>query len=119
MEFDSTKIDTIEASVYYADVKKDRYFVKISFFGTGMYINSFKVQPSKYEGQKYWVQQPTHQQGGGWTPTVDFEKEHPLWEVIEQKALDAVNAYKENGSDKKPTGLSRYDSAITIEDIPF
>lgn len=84
----------IEAEVYFSDPLKDRYFIKISFLGTGMYINSFSVQPSKFEDSPYWLQPPKHRQGMRWIPTVDFAKGYPLWQIIEEKAIKAVEQYK-------------------------
>ena len=82
----------IEAEVYHADFTKRRYFVKVHFVGMGMYINSFSVQPSIRE-KGLWVSPPTHPQGGKYTTTVDFDKNKPLWRVVEKKSLEAVNVF--------------------------
>ena len=118
-------LQEIEADVYYGDADKDRYYVKITFVGTGMYINSFSVQPSKYENQPYWVQPPKHlQRGKGWTPTVDFDKSYPIWNVIEHKALEAVKRYKQEATQdfaasKDDVIVDIPDGPITLDDIPF
>lgn len=112
----------IEAVVYYHDPNKERYFVKITFVELGMFINSFSVQPSKYEGQPLWVQPPKHRQRNGFTPTVDFDKSYPLWEVIEQKALEAVGQFNDTNtnSDGKDTLVEAENGeVISLKDIPF
>jgi hypothetical protein len=117
-----TDPNTIEAEAYYYDPAKDRFFIKISFLGTGMYINSFSVQPSKYEDKPIWVQPPKHRQGSGWTPTVDFVKSYPLWRIIEQKAIEATKHYKaeEKRVSKKDTVIRDIpDGPINLDDIQF
>ena len=105
-------ISDVEATVYYGDLKQDRYFVKISFIGTGVHINSFSVTKSQFN-DGWWVQPPKHRQGQRWTSTVDFDKSYPLWEEIEKRAIRAVELYKNGGE----SGVE--DKPITLEDIPF
>lgn len=117
-----TEPTSIEAEVYYHDPNKERYFVKITFAELGMFINSFSVQPSKYEGQPLWVQPPKHRQRNGYTPTVDFDKSYQLWEVIEQKALDAVaqfNNTNTNSGGKDTLVETENGEVINLKDIPF
>jgi len=114
----------IEAEVYFSDPVKERYFVKITFLGTGMYINSFSVQTSQFEGKPYWVQPPKHRQGARWVPTVDFDKSYDLWQIIEIKALSAVEDYRNNKpavtSNSKDIVLTDIsDEPIDLSDIPF
>jgi hypothetical protein len=113
---------TIEAEAYYYDPAKDRFFIKITFLGTGMFINSFSVQPSKFEDKPYWVQPPKHRQGGGWTPTVDFDKSYPLWGIIEDKAINAAKHYKaeeQRFSKKDKVVEVNEDEPINLDNIPF
>ncbi len=112
----------IEATVYHSNPVKDNYYVKIAFLGTGMYINSFSVQPSKFESKPYWVQPPKHWQGNKWVPTVDFEKSYDLWKIIETKCLDAVKAYSGPTITRKSNDVVLEDiddGPIDLSDIPF
>lgn len=107
----------IEAEVYFSDPIKDMYFVKVSFIGTGMFINSFSVMPSKYDGNEYWLQAPKHRQGTRYVPTVDFAKGYPLWKIVETKAFEAVKQFK---SDRSPIPNSSRDIVLTdISDEPI
>ena len=109
----------IEAEVYFYDHTKERFFVKITFVGMGMYINSFSIQASKFENQEYWVQPPKHRQGKGWTPTVDFDKGYQLWHIIEKKAVEAVKYYLSDEA-KEPTKDRVYpvlDEPISLDNI--
>lgn len=119
MQIDPT---AITAEVYFCDPEKERFFVKVSFEGTGMWINSFSVTTSKYEGMEWWVQPPAHRQGGGFVPTVDFAKGFPLWKIIQDKAIEAVEKCKSNGYSlsKKDKVIEEIpDGPITLDDIPF
>lgn len=112
----------IEAEAYYYDSAKDRYFIKVTFLGTGMYINSFSVQPSKFEGQPLWVQPPKHRQRGGYAPTVDFDKSYPLWKIVEEKAIEATKTYQalNRNSGWKDTVVEDIpDEPINLDDIEF
>ncbi len=111
--------EDIEAEVYQADKAKDRYFIKVTFVGTGMYINSFSVMPSNYGG--YWVQPPKHRKGVRWGDTVEFDQSYPLWEIIQRKALDAVERYKNEQSANTQMADKVYDvpeGPINLDDIP-
>lgn len=122
MALEPTSLQEIEANVYYGDTSKDRYYVKITFVGIGVYANSFSVMPSKFEDQPYWVQPPKHlQKGKGWTPTIDFDKSYPIWEEIERKAIEAVELYKQNDSPTtKDVVLQQLSKEpISLDDIPF
>lgn len=122
MDFEPMTLNNIEASVYYGDLSTDRYYVKITFVGIGVFANSFSVMPSKFENQPYWVQPPKHlQKGKGWTPTIDFDKSYGLWEIIERKALEAVELYKrEDSSPAKDIVIEDIpEGEITLDDIPF
>jgi hypothetical protein len=115
-------LNNIEAKVYHADLSKDSYFVKVTFEGLGLFINSFSVRPSEYGG--YWVQPPKHYQRKGWTATVDFDKSFGLWQIVESKVLEAVANYS---GDKNQTAKSSKDFVLTdisdepinLDDIPF
>lgn len=111
--------EDIEAEVYQCDKAKDRYFVKVTFVGIGMYINSFSVMPSNYGG--YWVQPPKHRKGANWGDTVEFDQKHyPLWGIIERKALDAVALYKDEPSTKPNVDTVQANPyPINLDDIPF
>jgi hypothetical protein len=112
----------ITAEVYFCDSEKERFFVKVGFEGTGMWINSFSVTTSKYEDVEWWVQAPAHRQNGGFVPTVDFAKGFPLWKIIQDKAIEAVEKCKSNGYSlsKKDTVVEEIpDGPITLDDIPF
>lgn len=114
----------IEATVYTHNPVKDMYYVKIAFLGTGMYINSFSVQKSQYESNPYWVQPPKHYQGNRWVTTVDFETSCDLWKIIEFKALEAVEAFRnekplmsKKSKDVVPEDID--EGPIDLSDIPF
>ena len=122
MALEPTTLQEIEADVYFGDLEKDRYYVKITFVGMGIFVNSFSFMPSKFENQPYWVQPPKHlQKGKGWTPTVDFDKSYPLWEEIERNATEAVELYKRQDSlPVKDVVIEDIpDGPITLDDIPF
>lgn len=113
MGFETAILTEIEASVYYGDLAKDKYFLKISFIGLGIYANSFLVQPTKFDAEsKWWVQPPKHKQGSKWTATIDFDKTYPLWAEIEKKAVDAVELYKR----EQPTSIYKKD--MVYNEIP-
>lgn len=113
----------IDAEVYAHDPNKNRFFIKVSFNGIGMYINSFSVLESKFENQEYWVQPPAHFQGKGWKPTVEFDKTHyPTWNIIEQKCLQAAKDYigeEERVNPPSNTSQILSDEPISLDDIPF
>ena len=111
----------IEAEVYASD-DKNRFYIKVTFNGIGMYINSFAVLPSKFENQEYWVQPPAHRQGAGWKPTIEFDKTHyPTWNIIEQKCLQAVK--DSLGEEARTSKLDKVfepdDKPFTLDDLPF
>ena len=103
-------ITDVEANVYYGDVEQNRYFVKVSLLGTGIHINSISVSVSQIN-DSWWVQPPKHRQGSRYTSTIDFDKSYPLWELIEQRAMEAVELYKNGGKSKASTPV--------LNDIPF
>ncbi len=113
----------IDAEVYAHDEDKNRFYIKVTFNGLGMYINSFAVLPSKFENQEYWVQPPTHRQGTGYKATVEFDKTHyATWNIIEKKCLQAAKDYL--GEEKRvnlPSNTSQIlsDEPISLDDIPF
>lgn len=113
----------IEAEVYAHDEDKNRFYIKVTFNGIGMYINSFSVLPSKFDDQDYWVQPPAHRQGTVWKPTVEFDKTHyATWNIIEKKCLQAVKDTL--GEESRVKGLvsskdSKDDEPINLDDIPF
>jgi hypothetical protein len=115
----------IDAEVYHHDKERNRFYIKVSFTSLGMYINSFVLQPSKYEDQPAWLQPPKHRQGFKWVGTVDFEKSSELWQVIEQKAREAALDYEQNPPMPLPTKKLDVvieeipDGPITLDDIPF
>lgn len=95
-----SELRDIVAEVYAGNVDLEWCYVKISFIGLGMYINSFKVTRSKnFEG--YVVYPPSHsQRGRGLTPSVEFDKSQlQLWSVIERTALQAFTTWKESEGD--------------------
>jgi hypothetical protein len=114
----------IDVQAYHCDLSKERHYVKVTFAGMGMFINSFSVQPSQFENQPLWVQPPKHRQRGGFVPTVDFDKSYPLWQIIEHKARDAVKLC-ENCNDtflnsaRKDTVADVSETILTATDIPF
>lgn len=111
----------VEAEVYHSQPENDRYFVKVSFLGTGMYINSFAVMPGKFD-KPYFVRPPQHWQGRGYARTVDFDKSQQLWHIIEKKALAAVETYK---SELKQAAIDnlpdedKMDEPVDLSSIPF
>lgn len=114
----------IEAEVYHAQADQEHFFVKVTFVGMGMFINSFTVRPSKFEDQTWWVQPPKHRQGKGWTATVDFDKSYPTWGIIEQKVAEAVELYKNSSPPVTPSQKDEVvdvdlDKPITLDDIKF
>lgn len=116
----------IEASVYHGNFEKDMYFVKITFVGIGVYINSFSVMPTKFvdSDARWWVQPPKHRQARGWTPTVDFDKSYGLWSIIEEKAIKAVEQYKKDFVPITKESLDVVledisDEPINLDDLPF
>lgn len=106
----------IEAEAYYKDPSKDRYFVKITFIGLDMFINSFVVQPTRYEGQPLWVQEPKYMKQNKWVAHVEFNKHSKLWKIIEDKARQAVALYKD-----EPVVVETINTGVPInlDDIPF
>lgn len=117
-----TDQSAITADVYYSDPEKERFYVRIAFPDSGMYINSFSVMPSKFEGEKYWVQPPKFRKKGGWGEYVEFNKSSYLWSVIEQKARNAVEEFKKvqpESSTKDTIVEDIPDGPITLDDIPF
>jgi len=115
----SVELEDIEADVYYHDRENERYFVKVIFHGTGMFINSFSVMPSKFEGQGYWVQAPKYRRGGGWANTVEFDRSYPLWGIIERKALEAVDRYKNDPLTEEVDEIFGVpERPISLDDIP-
>jgi hypothetical protein len=111
----------IDVEVYAHDPNKERFFLKVTFNGMGMFINSFSVQPSKFENQEHWVQPPTHRQGQRWTQTVDFDKSYPLWNIIEKKSFQAVKDFlgEEARVAKDKVIEPKDDEPINLDDIPF
>jgi len=88
LEIDPTRIT---ARVYKQSAKGVMY-VKVDFPDLGMYINSFTVQQSqKYEG--LWVQPPKSCVYGKWITILEFSKTSPLWDLIQDAVLRAVDAY--------------------------
>ena len=109
--FHPLTISDIEATVYYGDTQQDRHFVKISFVGAGVHINSFSVSKSQFN-DGWWVQPPKHRQGSRYTSTVDFDKSYPLWQLVEQRAIEAVELYVRGGKPESKATPQKYD-------IPF
>lgn len=118
----SLEKDDIEAFIYHCDAEKDRYYARITFLGIGLFLNSFSVMPSRYEGQEYWVQPPKQKTGVAWKTIAEFDRSYPLWDIIEQKILEAVKHYK---SDMPLPRIKDVvvedipDDPITLDDIPF
>ena len=115
--------DLIEVSVYHYNPVKKNYYVKVSFIGTGMYINSFSVSQSKFDSKPWWVQPPKHFQGNRWVTTVDFDMNYDLWKIIETKAIDAVDNFNNETpiiTKSRDTVLEDIDDGpIDLSDIPF
>lgn len=111
----------IEAEVYVHDKSKNRFFLKITFVEMGMWINSFTVQPSKYEGHDWWVQPPKHRQSKGWTETVDFDKSYQLWNIIQKKSIQAVKDYlgEEARLSKDDTFELDDNEPLNLDEVPF
>lgn len=121
-----TTLTDIEAIVYYGNLEKDMYFVKITFIGIGIFINSFSVLPSKFTdtNKQWWVQPPKHRQVGRWAGTVDFDKSYGLWPIIEEKAIEAVEQYKKDYAPMTNKSLDVVledisDEPINLDDLPF
>jgi hypothetical protein len=79
-----------------------------------MFINSFKVLPSKIEGQEFWVDPPSHRQGSQWKKSVEFDKGYPLWYIIEKKCLKAVK--DEIAEEARVNGQK--DNSVLDDDMP-
>lgn len=120
MQIDESGIDAV---VYVHNEAKNSFYVKIGFNGMGMYINSFAVQPSKFENQEYWVEPPKRpQRGGGFKQIVEFDKSYPLWKIIERKALQAVKDYLAEQArlpQKDVVVEVDIDEPINLDDIEF
>jgi hypothetical protein len=104
----------IDVEVYKPDFDKNRFFVKVIFRDLGMFINSFKVLPSKIDGQDFWVDPPSHRQGSQWKKSVEFNKGEPLWYIIEKKCLKAVK--DEIAEEARVSGLKDNSE---LSDVPF
>lgn len=109
MHIDDTQVT---ADVHYADPKKERYYVRITFEGIGLYINSFSVMPSKRD-DLMWVQQPKFRTGSRYMSHAEFDKSSELWQIIEYKAREAVDNYK---ADNNFNGSSP-SKDVVVEDI--
>lgn len=94
-------LNDVVAEVYTGNLEMDWCYIKITFIGLGMYINSFKVTAStEYEG--YAVYPPRHiQKGRGLVKSVEFESKQNFGKVIEQLALRAAEIWREDDGDTK------------------
>ncbi len=95
-----SELQDIVAEVYAGNVELEWCYVKITFVGLGMYINSFKVTRSKKSGELV-VYPPSHfHKARGLTSTVEFDKSQlQLWFLIERIAVQAYFSWIENDGD--------------------
>lgn len=101
---------TISAEIYNYDPVRERYYVKLKFHQA--YICGIVVQPSIQNPGKYMINMPSYKRGLGWAHYIEFEKTSPLKALIEDKALNAVLAYK---SGEAGSGHDEID----LEQLPF
>lgn len=67
-------------------------YCKVDFPDLGMYINSITVRPSQnYDG--LWVQVPKFKIFTTWIAPLEFSKSSPLWDLMHDAVLRAVDAY--------------------------
>lgn len=111
---------TFDISDMFAEVRKvtDKgvYIVKVSFPAMGMYINGWRVQPSKKAGDELWVQPPSVFMGR-WQQVTEFNTRMPLYGYIKDEILRAVDAYLAPAPDVVVEDVS--DEPINLDDLPF
>ena len=94
---------TIDEQLTEANVYRDKvlasgalmYLVKISFLDARLFISGITVQLSPKQPETgWWVQMPRTAAGGGrWYKPFEIDTNSELWQLIESKAILAVQAY--------------------------
>lgn len=101
----------IHGEVYKHVPEKNWYWVKIHFPELKLYVNSIRVSPSiKYPNKEMWVQPPKMPIYGRWITVMEFENGAPLWQLIHDEALRAVDLFQREQ-------LTPDDLPIDIDDL--
>ena len=80
-------------SVYIFISEKEIYYVKLEI--DGMYISGITVRKSLKNPSEWWVQMPTYSSGGKYGKYIEFDKQCPFRQVIEDKCIEAVEQYSD------------------------
>lgn len=78
----------------YRTNSKGTHLVKLSFKGSGLHVNRVRVVPSRDDLGEWIVYPPAYKSGKDWKKDFEFNKSAPLWKVIEELAIKAVEAYE-------------------------
>jgi len=75
---------------------KNRYRLKVSILDLGIHVMGMIVQPSKIEGEDWYVTTPAHQSNGKYYHDVTFDKNKPLWKEVEAACIECVEQRTED-----------------------
>lgn len=114
MQIDESKIT---ARVY--TMLGNAYLVSLAWEGLGMYTHSFKVMPSKFAGQKWWVTPPKYYIASSkeWISPFEFEKGSAIWQIIEKRCIEAVET-KLNMAQSTDLGAGK-DALPTDDEVDY
>lgn len=91
MQIDETQIT---ASIYHK-TDKGILYAKVSLPNIGMHINSITVRRSiSNPDGELWVQPPAVPYRGRFITPLEFARNSPLWSLIEDAVLRAVEEYR-------------------------
>lgn len=74
---------------------KSRYRLKVSVNDIGLHVMGMLIQPSIIEGEKWYVTPPAHRVGNKYYKDVTFDTSQTLWEEIEIRCIQQLEAYLE------------------------
>src|SRR5437868_14466623 len=86
----------IHGTVYKHVPDKGWWWVKIHMPDLKLYVNSIRVSPSvkHADRQELWVQPPKMPVYTRWITIMEFENGAPLWDLMRDEALRAVDRYE-------------------------
>jgi hypothetical protein len=107
MKMDEQSIRINPANIFgqvYKKNDKGVMYVKVYLPDLGLYINSITVRPSVNYAEKGvpWVQVPKFAVYTRWISPLEFTKVSPLWPLIHDEVLRAVDRYQHDGDDDIP-----------------
>ena len=82
----------ISAKIYHRTAQGVLY-AKVDFPDIGYYMNSITVRSSEKNKNNLWVQAPAIPYRGKFIKPNEFESDSPLWSLIEDAVLRAVEEY--------------------------